>query len=203
MVNKNKESIMRTLLLALGFAAAAVAPAQAATVTIDFQDLTTAGNRPSISYPEVTFTNGLARPLTVIRTFSTGDSRICAIGNNFACTGELIATFAKPVNQLQLDVLGVNRTTDIVSFLVEFGAGESETVSFDNLNLGVDANLIDLGQFRDVTRFVLTSTDSNGVSIDNVRFAPVPEPATWAMMIAGFGLAGTALRRRAARIAFA
>ena len=24
----------------------------------------------------------------------------------------------------------------------------------------------------------------------------VPEPATWAMMITGFGLAGTALRRR-------
>ncbi len=26
--------------------------------------------------------------------------------------------------------------------------------------------------------------------------AAVPEPATWAMMIAGFGLAGSALRRR-------
>jgi hypothetical protein len=29
-----------------------------------------------------------------------------------------------------------------------------------------------------------------------IDFAPVPEPATWAMMIAGFGLAGVALRRR-------
>lgn len=27
---------------------------------------------------------------------------------------------------------------------------------------------------------------------------PVPEPATWAMMISGFGLIGVALRRRAA-----
>ncbi len=40
------------------------------------------------------------------------------------------------------------------------------------------------------------------VSIDNVRVnldgmgSAVPEPATWAMMIAGFGLAGSALRRR-------
>jgi hypothetical protein len=30
---------------------------------------------------------------------------------------------------------------------------------------------------------------------------PVPEPATWAMMIAGFGLVGAAMRRRAAAIA--
>ncbi len=33
--------------------------------------------------------------------------------------------------------------------------------------------------------------------------APVPEPATWAMMIAGFGLMGTALRRhRSIRVTF-
>jgi len=31
----------------------------------------------------------------------------------------------------------------------------------------------------------------------------VPEPATWAMMLAGFGLAGAALRRRSYRFAFA
>ena len=31
----------------------------------------------------------------------------------------------------------------------------------------------------------------------------VPEPASWALMIGGFALAGTALRRRAARIRFA
>jgi hypothetical protein len=29
--------------------------------------------------------------------------------------------------------------------------------------------------------------------------AAVPEPAAWAMMVGGFALAGTALRRRAAR----
>lgn len=42
--------------------------------------------------------------------------------------------------------------------------------------------------------------------IDNVRsnagVAAVPEPASWAMMIAGFGMAGGALRRRG-RLAFA
>ena len=33
---------------------------------------------------------------------------------------------------------------------------------------------------------------------DNLTTGSVPEPATWAMMIAGFGLAGAALRRRRA-----
>ena len=37
--------------------------------------------------------------------------------------------------------------------------------------------------------------DSTGV---NFSVTPVPEPATWTLMIAGFGLAGAALRRRAA-----
>lgn len=32
----------------------------------------------------------------------------------------------------------------------------------------------------------------------NIPQSPVPEPATWAMMIAGFGLVGAAMRRRAA-----
>ena len=32
--------------------------------------------------------------------------------------------------------------------------------------------------------------------------AAVPEPATWAMMIAGFGLAGAAMRRRAPRVTY-
>ncbi|HEX7948029.1 MAG TPA: PEPxxWA-CTERM sorting domain-containing protein [Phenylobacterium sp.] len=40
------------------------------------------------------------------------------------------------------------------------------------------------------------STDDAFSGLDNVRLTAVPEPATWAMMIAGFGLAGATLRRR-------
>ena len=35
-----------------------------------------------------------------------------------------------------------------------------------------------------------------GNSLDNAALAPVPEPASWMLMIAGFGVAGYALRRR-------
>ena len=42
--------------------------------------------------------------------------------------------------------------------------------------------------------YVVPSTPGTGA---------VPEPASWAMMIAGFGLVGTAMRRRVARVAYA
>ncbi|GAO38165.1 hypothetical protein SCH01S_09_00120 [Sphingomonas changbaiensis NBRC 104936] len=48
--------------------------------------------------------------------------------------------------------------------------------------------------------------DNIGVVIDNLQLSvgAVPEPATWAMMIAGFGLAGMAARRRSAsRVVYA
>jgi hypothetical protein len=40
-----------------------------------------------------------------------------------------------------------------------------------------------------------------GPLLDNVVVTQVPEPATWAMLIAGFGLVGTAMRRRRTAVA--
>lgn len=45
-----------------------------------------------------------------------------------------------------------------------------------------------------------------GFAFDNITLndaAAIPEPATWAMMLAGFGLAGSAIRRRRLRLTFA
>ena len=42
---------------------------------------------------------------------------------------------------------------------------------------------------------------ADGYRLDSITVAGVPEPATWALMIGGFGLAGAALRRRRAAAA--
>jgi hypothetical protein len=42
----------------------------------------------------------------------------------------------------------------------------------------------------------LTSNGTNAFEIDNIAINPVPEPATWAMMLFGFGAMGVAMRRR-------
>jgi hypothetical protein len=52
----------------------------------------------------------------------------------------------------------------------------------------------------DISRFVLTDgyvAVINGISVNGLP-SGTPEPATWALMIGGFGLAGAALRRRKA-----
>lgn len=50
------------------------------------------------------------------------------------------------------------------------------------------------------------TSDSYGGYIDDINLvgtAAVPEPATWAMMLVGFGLVGSSLRRRNVRVSFA
>lgn len=53
--------------------------------------------------------------------------------------------------------------------------------------------------------FGTDSADNIGPLIDNIslNIAPVPEPATWAMMVGGLALAGAALRRRKTNVSFA
>ena len=43
----------------------------------------------------------------------------------------------------------------------------------------------------------------SGPGVITIGGAAVPEPASWAMMIAGFGLAGAAMRRRAPKVTYA
>jgi len=55
-------------------------------------------------------------------------------------------------------------------------------------------------------RFTTTGGGQTNTGIDNIRVAAVqspaiPEPGAWALMIAGFGLAGATLRRRRAAVA--
>jgi len=91
-----------------------------------------------------------------------------------------------------------------------------QTTSVELFNGAVSLGSLDLAQTSSVVaefrgfgeasgfdRLVFTTTNEvNGfIAIDDFRFsdraiAVVPEPATWALMIGGFSLAGAALRRR-------
>ena len=46
-----------------------------------------------------------------------------------------------------------------------------------------------------------TEGGDNSALIDKVSIAAVPEPATWGLMIAGFGMIGATMRRRAVKLA--
>ena len=52
------------------------------------------------------------------------------------------------------------------------------------------------------TKLTLIST-SNSFEIDNISIAAIPEASTWAMMIAGLGVVGFAMRRKKVAVSFA
>jgi len=59
------------------------------------------------------------------------------------------------------------------------------------------------GTGHDAIQLQATVPGNGGVFFDNVSVSGAPEPAAWALMIGGFGLAGASLRRRRAAAAAA
>ena len=89
-------------------------------------------------------------------------------GSQYNFTGSQIAALVPaPANGSQV----LNSQNPIVTFLFS----------------GLDQTLV--GGFR------MTSTQ-NAFEIDNISVDAVPEPATWAMMLLGFGAIGFSIRRR-------
>lgn len=176
------------------------APAQAAVV--DFENLSAGTVYQSLSYDNVTFTNATNR-FTVVET--AGNARICS-SNQISCLVPLLVSFDQAVQGLTFDVTGVNRASSAVgNALISFGDGTTTNFALSGQSTGVGYNRQDLSAFTNISSVLLTTADPLGLSYDNFSFQvsnAVPEPATWAMMIGGFGLVGAAMRRRQ-RVAYA
>lgn len=86
--------------------------------------------------------------------------------------------------------------TATTSLLFRLVAGSNSAVNGDSIGTG--------GTFRIQNAGSPSSSDNPFTISGNVsQTAPIPEPATWAMMVGGFGLLGATMRRRKAVIAFA
>jgi len=104
---------------------------------------------------------------------------------------------ALTLNFTQAGALGgtVIDFTDVTKPIASFGL-----LSFSGIN-GFDASDVSLS--NGLLSINLIGTDfSQGAQI-NLSLGAVPEPATWGMMLLGFGLAGAAVRSRRVRFATA
>lgn len=92
---------------------------------------------------------------------------------------------------------------DFTSVMIN-GTAATITRSAQGLNEVAFANDVPIFAGKLNTLTVNGLSRGNGSYGGQLSFAPgaVPEPATWAMMIVGFGLVGSAMRRRRQSIAF-
>jgi hypothetical protein len=129
--------------------------------------------------------------------------------------GVMTITFASAVTAFALDLGSFyddqNPATPCCAASTFYG--KDVIIGTSQGNFLVDLNSTQTLKFFGVTSetaftsFTITgaTTDPTASTIvDNLRFgsaaaAAVPEPATWAMMISGFGLVGGAMRRRASK----
>ena len=113
-----------------------------------------------------------------------------------ATPDSLTFTFATPITHFGVDTIGFGNvgTSDLT---VAWGANSSTLYSNISAPGGTVffAGIIDTVGFTSVT---FTGTAPNdGIAFDRLQVkGAVPEPASWAMLITGFGMVGFAARRR-------
>lgn len=131
------------------------------------------------------------------------------LGTTLAVTGEVTVSRADgglfDLASLQL-AGGWNSNMDIgpIYFTFTDGAGVTTSSTF-NLTRGLGLRTYAVNR-SGISSFTIDGSAIHGgivtgvVQIDNITYSPlasaVPEPSTWTMTIAGFGIAGAALRRR-------
>lgn len=115
--------------------------------------------------------------------------------------GSATYTFATPVSAFEFDWGSVDNYNTIVIF-TNHGTAFARTGAFippanGNQSAGATNGLFTAwGTNGDlITHFTIASSQ-NSFEIDNLAVRAVPEPATWALMILGFGGIGALMRRR-------
>ena len=137
---------------------------------------------------QFTIANGFAQLISGSSTLTSltinPDALFSDMKIAFSLTGQ--GNFDSPVTISYL--LSDGTTTNTLFNLVNGTGGNG------NFEIGITGGLFD--------SVTLTSTEGHGfgavkqVSFEPVRVGAVPEPATWAMMLLGFGGMGVAMRRR-------
>ena len=193
---------MRKAYLSL-FAALALTVPGAASADVNFDEFTSPpidccygspGTGPLV-YPDVTIRDG-NNSGDVMN--GTGWMNYQTSGQNLFGTlsGSMEFLFTNPINGLTFDL--INGTTQ-ANFLISIFDANNVLITSQNVFAGGYGGLSNVQNVTfansGISRTLITG--NNNFAVDTLIFSSnaVPEPATWAMMLLGFGAAGTALRR--------
>lgn len=209
---------MRTIFYALaGAAAVAMSPAANAAVTISFDGGT--GGLGSTETSFATFSPGstggvILGPNVIIQSGSDGNGADPAVGGQgdpyLSVLGGGTANFVfDGLTQLGLDY---GSADSFNSFIVSLADGTSQTFTGSDI-VSVGTADGDQSSVRTNGRLTFFAGDGpaitgltllsggNSLEVDNFGVtSAVPEPATWGMMLLGFGAMGVSLRNRKRRV---
>lgn len=210
---------LKSLLVAAALGAAL--PAQAALThdpslipsplnQIDFEAFDGLGTTgPQLVAPNVVFTGDEGSVLGAYIA-DLGANGLWGAGNRFAATGfigELRFTFLPGptrgagayVNHYSLDNPAFPFSVVVSAYGDNNQIIETHTVTVDTADNSLNSGLF-VGILRPTPDVRSISFKGNHVVLDDFTFTtPIPEPETYALMLAGLGLIGLAARRRAAR----
>lgn len=185
-----RSSFLAALVLSLA------APVAATTTNIDFSGLPDGTQASPIVFPQATFVSSTG-------TFFAGASgiakEICPLTSAFNCSAAMTVNFTGPVNNLRFSSVGDDAASSVFVAITTMTGSFNFIGSSDGNFAAFD--LHDLSAYSGVTSIVITNNDGAGLAYDRFSFdTAVPEPQSWALLIAGFGLVGTTMRRRKAAL---
>ncbi len=176
---------------------------QAVPTVIGFEELGNVGTSGTVitnQYGGVVFssTAGMVNRVSSQGGIGDGLNFLCTATGSINCTGETILTFASGVSGLSFLAVGSNNAGVQAAVDVftnnAFAATQAITVG----GIFNVTDLVDLTAYSNVTSIrIYGITDGGGLGWDNFTFsANVPEPGTYAMLLAGLGVLGFVARRR-------
>lgn len=157
--------------------------ANAASFVIDFNDLTAPGFTGNFSV--------LSTGIGGVAAAPNSTPFLVAPSTGASSSGTATYTSANRITAFSFDW----GTPDDYNTLTFFN-GATVVSSFTGAGLAAGNYAYTFSDAQNVTSVSFSSTN-RAFEIDNVGVTAVPEPATWALLLVGFGMVGVAARRRA------
>lgn len=190
---------MRNKLLATAFAVGISMASHGVLAAETFESITV-GSYPSIVSGNITYS--LSSGDIRVNNDSNGQYVLAPSGTHFidnynSQSASFIFELNAPVESFGMQIGATNSTATLSAYSISNTLLGSITIPNQVANNLPSFSGFYTLNFAGISKVVLTPNESDWIVVDNVA-APVPEPETYAMFLAGLGLMGLLARRRVA-----